>query len=118
MDKNEMKRRTRTFALRVINLVEALPKGQAANVIGYQLLKSGTSVGANYRSACRAKSKADFISKLGTVEEEADECIYWMELSAEAKLMPLQQLKRLMREADEVTAIVVGSLKTARRSKD
>ncbi|MBI3764615.1 MAG: four helix bundle protein, partial [Chloroflexi bacterium] len=73
MDKDEMKRRTKQFALRVIRLVESLPNGRTAEVIGRQLLRSGTSVGANYRAACRAKSTADFVAKMGTVEEEADE---------------------------------------------
>ena len=80
MNREEMKRRTKQFALRVIRLVESLPRGRTADVIGKQLLRSGTSVGANYRSACRAKSPADFISKMGIVEEEADESLYWMEL--------------------------------------
>ena len=80
MNQEEVKRRTKQFALRVIRLVESLPRGRTADVIGNQLLHSGTSVGANYREACRAKSNADFISKMGTVEEETDESLYWMEL--------------------------------------
>jgi len=81
MNKEEMKRRTKEFALRVIRLTEALPKTQTAQVIGRQLLRSATSVAANYRAACRAKSTADFISKMGTVEEEADESLFWMEFA-------------------------------------
>ena len=87
MDPGEMKERTKTFALRIIRLVESLPNTKIANVIGGQLLRSGTSVGANYRAACRAKSPADFVSKMGTVEEEADECFYWMELLIEAGIV-------------------------------
>lgn len=80
MKADEMKQRTRVFALRVIRLVEALPKTRTAEVLGKQLLRCGTSVGANYRASCRAKSQADFIAKMGIVEEEADEAIYWIEL--------------------------------------
>ena len=110
----EFKLRTRKFALRVIKLAESLPKTPAANVIRYQLLRSGTSVGANYRAACRAKSRKDFIAKLGTVEEEADETIYWMELLIESKVMPASRLKNLMNEANEILSMVVTSIKTAR----
>ncbi len=80
MDSDTLKRRTQQFALRVVRAVEALPNGRASNVIGNQLLRSATSVAANYRAACRAKSAADFVSKMGTVEEEADESMFWMEL--------------------------------------
>jgi four helix bundle protein len=80
MDKDKIKQSTRQFALRIIQLVEALPKGRTADVLGRQLLRSGTSVGANYRAACRAKPPADFIAKMSIVEEEADESLYWMEL--------------------------------------
>jgi len=86
-------------------------------VIGKQLLRSATSVGANYRAACRAKSNADFISKMGTVEEEADECLYWMELLAEAKLVQPEKLQPLMAEADELVAITVSSINTAKARK-
>jgi four helix bundle protein len=81
---NYLKERTKSFALQIIKLVEALPRGRTANVLGRQLLGAGTSVGANYRAACRAKSPADFISKMGIVKEEADETIYWMELLIES----------------------------------
>jgi len=84
-------------------------------VIAGQLLRSGTSVGANYRAACRAKSARDFISKMGTVEEEADECLYWMELLAQSGTARLETLKPLMKEADELLAITVASIKTAKR---
>ncbi len=115
MDKEEMKRRTKQFALRVIRLTEALPKGRAPEVIGRQLLRSGTSVGANYRAACRAKSTADFISKMGTVEEEADESLFWIELLIEAGIVESERLDSLMKEADELLAITVASINTARR---
>jgi four helix bundle protein len=87
MNADEMKKRTRSFALWLIRLVDALPPGRTADVIGKQLLRCGTSVGANYRASCRARSQADFISKMGIVEEEADETIYWMELLVESGLV-------------------------------
>ena len=98
MDKEELKGRTKQFALRVIRLVEALPRGKTADVLGRQLLRSGTSVGANYRAACRAKSTADFIAKMGIVEEETDETVYWMELLVEAGITKAELLEGLMKE--------------------
>ncbi len=114
MKERDLRQRTRKFALRVIQLVEALPKTRTAEVIGKQLLRAGTSVGANYRAACRAKSTRDFIYKMGLVEEEADESLYWMELLVEAGLVKLERLQPLMVEADELIAITVASIKTAR----
>jgi four helix bundle protein len=114
MKERDLTQRTRKFALRVIRLVEALPKTRTAEVIGKQLLRAGTSVGANYRAACRAKSTRDFIYKMGLVEEEADESLYWMELLLEAGLVKLERLQPLMVEADELIAITVASIKTAR----
>jgi four helix bundle protein len=111
---DNLKDRTKNFALRIIRLFEALPKGKASDVIGRQLMRSGTSVAANYRSACRARSTADFGSKMGVVEEEADETIFWMELLIEAHVVAEEQLKALMKEADEILAIIVSSIKTAR----
>ena len=93
-------------------------RGRTADVIGRQLLRSGTSVGANYRAACRAKSTADFISKMGTVEEESDESLYWMELLIEAKIVESDKLESLMKEADELLAITVSSINTARKRKE
>ena len=113
---NDLKDRTKQFALRVIRLVEVLPRSRSADVIGKQLLRSGTSVGANYRSACRARSAADFRSKMGIVEEEADESAYWMELLIEAGLMKPKLLEKLLQEANELTAIAVTSIKTSRRT--
>lgn len=117
MDKEYMKRRTKQFALRVIRLVESLPNGRTAEVIGRQMLRSGTSVGANYRAACRAKSTADFIAKMGTVEEEADESSYWMELLVEAEIVKAEKLGSLMKEADELVAITVASINTAKKRR-
>ena len=117
MDKEEMKRRTKQFALRVIRLTEALPKGRASEVIGRQLLRSGTLVGANYRAACRAKSTADFISKMGTVEEEADESLFWIELLIEAGIVESERLDSLMKEADELLAITIASINTAKKRR-
>ncbi len=92
MNSEKLKKRTKAFALRVIRLVESLPKGKTADVLGRQLLRCGTSVGANYRSACRARSTADFISMMGIVEEEADESIYWMELLIESGILKIEKL--------------------------
>jgi four helix bundle protein len=108
------KRRTRQLALEIIELVESLPRNRAADVIGRQLLRSGTSIGANYRAACRGKSKADVISKLAIVEEEADETIYWMDLLIESKIVQPSGLNGLMKESNEIVAMVVASIKTLR----
>jgi len=116
VDAEELKKRTKQFGLRVIKLTEALPSAKAANVIGNQLLRSGTSVGANYRSACRARSKPDFISKASIAIEEADESLYWMEMLVEAEIMPKEKLLALMKEANEIVAILTASVKTARAS--
>jgi four helix bundle protein len=94
--------------------VEALPKSQSAGVIGRQLLRSGTSVGANYRSACRARSRPDFISKVGIAIEEADESLYWMEILIQAGIMGKNTLVPLMQEGNELIAILTASVKTAR----
>ena len=114
MNENELKKRTKQFGLRVIKLVESLPSSQTARTIGNQLLRSGMSVGANYRAACRGRSKADFIAKAGISLEEADECLYWMEMLQEAGIVPVEKLKELMKEADELAAIFTASIKTAR----
>ena len=117
MEPKDLKQRTKEFALRIIRLVESLPRGKITDVIGRQLLRSGTSVGANYRSACRAKSIADFISKMGTVEEEADESTYWMELLIESGLISKDEVDELLDDADQIVAIIVSSIKTARARK-
>jgi len=118
MNQEEMKKRTKLFALGVIQLVESLPKERTAEVLGRQLLRSGTSVGSNYRSACRAKSIADFISKMGIVEEEVDESLYWMELLIEAGIEVNKKMEALMKEAGELLSITVASIKPARKSKN
>jgi four helix bundle protein len=117
MNADEFKKRTRAFALRVVRLTEALPKTRTADVVGKQLLRCGTSVGANYRAACRAKSQADFIAKMGIVEEEADETIYWMELLVESGLIEKERVASLLDEANQIIALVVSSIRTARGSK-
>ncbi len=117
MDPHELKTRTRRFALRVIDMVESLPKRRTAGVIGGQLLRAGTAVGANYRAACRAKSNLDFISKLGTVEEELDESLYWLELLRDSGSLTPDSVKPLMDEADQLLAITVSSINTARGKK-
>lgn len=117
MDKEELKARTKKFALRVINLVNALPNTRTGNVISTQLLRAGTSVGANYRAVCLAKSKADFVSKLGIVVEEADESAFWMELIAESKLIPENLIKNLLNETYKIVAIMVASRKSAMNIK-
>ena len=116
MNAEELKQRTKRFGLEVIKLVESLPKTRTTEVIGRQLLRSGTSVGANYRATCRGRSKADFISKAGIVIEEADESIYWMELLLEAKLASEIQTTDLIKEADEIVAILTASVKTDRKN--
>jgi four helix bundle protein len=117
MNADEFKKRTRAFALRVVRLTEALPKTRTADVIGKQLLRCGTSVGANYRAACRAKSQADFIAKMGIVEEEADETIYWMELLVESGSIEQERVANLLDEANQIVALVVSSIRTARSNK-
>lgn len=114
MNTNELKARTKEFALRVIRMSDALPKKMAAEVLGRQLVRSATSVAANYRSACRAKSRADFISKMGTVEEEADESALWLELIGDAEMMKRPRIVGLLDEANALTAIAVKSIRTAR----
>jgi four helix bundle protein len=112
-----LKDRTKKYAIRVIKLIENLPPSRVATVVGNQLLRSGTSVGANYRSACRARSPAEFCSKMGIVEEELDESLYWMDLIIESKLVPARRLGHLMKEGEELLAMTVASINTARGSK-
>ena len=108
--------RTRAFALAVVRLVEELPQGRTADVIGLQLLRSGTSVGANYRAACRARSRREFIAKMGIVEEEADESQFWIDLLNERGLVDARCLSSLGEEAGQIVAMVVASIRTARRA--
>ena len=113
MNEAELKQRTKQFALRVIKLVRVLDKGFEGRIIGKQLVRCVTSVGANYRAVCRARSKADFVAKLAIVEEEADESCYWMELIIEAGLMKAELVGPLLQEGNELVAIITASRKTA-----
>lgn len=110
---DNLKDRTKQFALRVIKLTQALPKTDVGRVICKQLLRCGTSVGANYRAACRARSIADFISKIGIVIEEADESCFWLELIIDAGLLKISLVEPLLKEAGEITAIMITSGKSA-----
>jgi len=116
MDQEELKHRTKQFALRIMKLVGELPRTIIGKVISGQLVRAGTSVGANYRAACRARSSAEFAAKLGVVEEEADESGYWMELIAEGGLMPRTKVESLLSEANEIVAIMAASIKTVKRN--
>ncbi|OLA95747.1 MAG: four helix bundle protein [Verrucomicrobia bacterium 13_2_20CM_55_10] len=118
MYKRELQDRTRRFALRVLKLVDVLPSTAAGRAISNQLVRSATSVGANYRAACRARSRAEFVAKLGTVLEEADESLYWLELIRDAKLVSEHRISLLLREADELTAIVVTGRKSATKKQN
>ena len=117
MTENELKQRTKKFALRILKLVVSLPNTTIGRAIGGQLVRAGTSVGANYRAACRASSNADFISKLAIVEEEADETLFWLEIIDEMKILGDAFIGSLMKENDEIIAIIVASIKTARQKK-
>jgi four helix bundle protein len=114
MTEKEMLQRTKKFALRIMKLVDALPKTTSGRAIGGQLVRSGTSVPANYRAACRGRSKAEFIAKLGIVEEEADESALWLELIIEGGLLTEGRVRDLHKEANEITAMMASSKKTAR----
>ncbi len=114
MNEDELKRKTKQFSLHVIRLTGSLPGTPAGRTIGNQLLRSGMSVGANYRAACRGRSKADFIAKTGIALEEADESLYWMELLEEANILPPEKVQELAGEANELVAIFTASIKTAR----
>lgn len=105
------KERTKSFALRVIKLADSLPNKKVCWDLGRQLLRSGTSLGANYRAACRARSNSEFRAKLGIVEEEADETLYWMELLVESQLVAASRLDSLMNEADEILRVVISAIK-------
>ena len=114
MTSDELKRRTKQFALRVMKLVDALPRTTTGRAIGGQLVRSGTSVGANYRAASRGRSKAEFAAKVGTVAEEADESCFWLALIIEGQLVPEHLVQPLLEEANELTAIFTASAKTTR----
>ena len=116
MDADGLKQRTKDFALRVIRLCQVLPKTYTGDVIGKQVLRSATSTAANYRAACRARSKPEFAAKLAIVIEEADESLFWLELIVESGLLPKERLDDLMKEANELTAIFVSSRITVTKS--
>ena len=117
MTSEDLKARTKALALRVIKLVNEVPRSVAGQVISRQLLRAATSVGANYRAACRAQSRADFAAKLSIVVEEADETAYWLELLRESSLVKPERLEGLLKEANELVAIVVASRKTAKSDR-
>jgi four helix bundle protein len=116
MDEEELKARTKEFAKRIIALCRKLPTTREARLIGSQIFRSGTSVGANYRAACQGRSKADFISKMGIVLEEADETLYWLEIISETGIINPEQLAPLITETRELVKIFTASLNTARRN--
>ena len=113
----ELKERTKQFAIRVVRLFRSLPKTDEARVIGRQLLRSGTSVAANYRSVCRARSKAEFISKIGVVVEEVDETVLWLELLVDTEIVNQEKMTNLLAEANELLAIFAASQYTAKANK-
>jgi len=118
VDKRELQHRTRQFALRILKLLDALPNTAAGRAISSQLVRSAMSVGANYRAACRSRSRVEFAAKLGTVLEEADESLYWLEMIRDAKMLPESRISLLLREADELTAIVAAGRKSATKRHD
>ncbi len=113
----KLKDRTKKFALKIMSLIDTLPNTTAASAIGKQVVRSATSIGANYRAACRGRSKAEFISKLGIVVEEADETCFWLELIMEGNLLPETRIQPLLSEASELTAIFVNSIKTSQNNQ-
>src|SRR3954463_9960961 len=114
MNENEMRQRTKDFTLRILKLVDAIPVSRAGNAVANQLVRSGSSVGANYRALCRAKSRADFIHKTAVVEEEADESSFWLEVTIEGDLLAPSRVQPLLDEANALTAMMVASRRTAR----
>ena len=115
MNPQELKERTKRFALRVMRLVDALPKSAKGRALASQLVRSGTSVAANYRASCRTRSRAEFISKIGVVEEEADETALWLELIIDDKILPQKKITPLLNEANELVAIMAASYISASR---
>jgi len=111
----ELKDRTRRFAVNIIELCRELPNTVDGKAIGHQLIRCGTAVAANYRASCRARSRAEFIAKLGVVEEETDESLFWLELMVDSKLISRDRVEGLLIEADQLTAIIVASVRTAKR---
>ena len=111
------KARTKNLAVAIIKQMDKLPQSRAADIVARQIIRSGTSIGANYRAACRAKSTPDMINKMKIVEEEADETEYWLEILVEADLAPKEQINNIYKETDEILAMTVASLKTLRNRK-
>ena len=111
---DQIKARTKAIGVKVIMLIESFPQKPSAWILSKQILRCSTSIGSNYRAACRAKSKADFINKLKIVEEEADETMYWLEILKETRLMKFYQISKLMSETSEILAIIVASIRTSR----
>ena len=116
MNQSVLKDRTHAFAVAVIKFAGQLPRNRVADIIARQLIRSGTSVGANYRAACRARSRAEFIAKMGIVEEEADETIYWLEILADTGIVTKQAISNLHNEASQIVTMVIASIKTARNA--
>ncbi len=114
MSFEDLRKRTKQLGLGIIRMAETLPRTSTSFVIARQLIRSGTSVGANYRAACRARSHAEFIAKLGIVEEECDESLYWMEMLVESGLVNPEKVKEVMKEGTEILAVIVASRKTAK----
>jgi four helix bundle protein len=117
VDKQELLGRTKMFALRSLRLVDHLPRTMSGRAIGNQLVRSATSVGANYRAACRSRSRTEFAAKLGVVAEEADESVYWLELISEGKLLPETKVEDLLKEANELTAIFTSARRTSSQNQ-
>lgn len=117
MNKDDLRRRTKAFALRVLKLIRALQKDVGSRAVASQLVRSAMSVGANYRASLRGRSRAEWLSKLNTCLEEADESEYWMELIVEDEMLPSERVNSLLQEAAELTAIFAASIKTGRESK-
>ena len=117
MNEEEMKNRTKEFAKSIIKLCRKLPDNREGRLIGNQIFRSGTSIAANYRAACRARSTAEFISKLSIVEKEADETLFWLEILEEMEILDKDLIAALMQESNEIIAIIVASIKTSRKRK-
>jgi len=118
LDKAEaMKLRTKQFAVRIVSVVRFLPRTREGDVVGKQLLRSGTAVAANYRAVCRSRSQAEFISKMNVVVEEADETVFWLEFLVDIEIVPAEKLKLLLGEGNELLAIFAASLRTAKHHK-
>jgi four helix bundle protein len=116
MTPEELKERTRSFALRVVKLATALPRNRASDVFARQMIRSASSVGANYRAACRSRSRAEFVAKIGLVEEEADETAFWIGMARDSDLVKAERVSDLLTKAEEIVSIIVASRKTARSS--